>query len=186
MSDLTKRIILGTVIVVTAVLIVLAVNRKDSNTRKTSEQNSPPVPTKLVMLDARERGLKDLVAKDPQNRDLLFQLGTLYFESDRFDRAVEVYRRILMNNDRDVDTLNDLGLALHYTGRSQEGVDALKKGTSIDPTHQRIWLSLGFVLATSGRVEEAVHALQKAIELNPNNTVGQEAGKILVSLRKNK
>ncbi|NOY65548.1 MAG: tetratricopeptide repeat protein [Nitrospirae bacterium] len=183
MPDLVKKITVGVAIFLVA--FVALVSLKEKKTPPPQEQHSsPPVPYNLLNLDAKERELKALVEKDPQNRDLLFQLGALYFESNRFQQAIEVYKKILTLNDKDVDTLNELGLALHYTGRSPEAVEILRKATTFDPSHQRAWLSLGFVLASSGRTEEAKPALKKAADINPDNDVGKEAQRILGIIKK--
>ncbi len=183
MPDLVKKITVGVAIFL--IVFVVLISLKEKKTAPPQEQyTTPPVPYSLLNLDVKERELKAVLEKDPQNRDLLFQLGALYFESNRFQQAIEVYKRILALNDKDVDTLNELGLALHYTGKSQEGVEVLKKATTFDPSHQRAWLSLGFVLASSGRTEEAKPALKKAIDINPDNDVGKEAQRILGIIEK--
>jgi len=184
MSDLSKKIILGTVFILIATIILIKVEQKGSSSPD-SEYTPPPVPVNILNFDAKEQALKKAIENDPNNRDLLFRLGALYFESNRFTQAIEIYRKILKINEKDVDTLNDLGLALHYTGNSTEAIEILKKATSYAPSHQRVWLSLGFVMASSGRVEEAKRALNRAISLGPDNSIGKEAIRILGLLEKN-
>ncbi len=178
MPDLVKKLTVGAIVFLVVFVVLLTLKDRKS-TQPTEQYSTPPVPANLLTIDAKERQLRELVEREPQNRDLLFQLGALYFESNRFQQAIDIYNRILRINERDVDTLNDLGLALHYTGKSKEGADVLRKATSYDPKHQRAWLSLGFVLAASGRTEEAKGPLNKAISLNPENDVGKEAKRIL-------
>ncbi len=44
-------------------------------------------------------------------------------------------------------------------------------GLAVDPTHQRIWLTLGFVSSQLGNTEQARTALTTAIELGPTPTL---------------
>ncbi|MBI5056858.1 MAG: tetratricopeptide repeat protein [Nitrospirae bacterium] len=122
----------------------------------------------------------DKLPEDPKELALL---GDKYFESGRYDVAVQIYEKTLQKNPDDVDTYNDMGLALHYLKRSNDAINALKKGTQIAPSYQRVWLSLGFILMSTGRNDEAKTALRKAAELNPQTDMGQEAMRILGSLK---
>ncbi len=183
MSELSKKIILGAVIILVVTIILIKVEQRNNSI--SDNDYTPPVPLDKLSLDTKEQELKKAIAEDPNNRDLLFRLGALYFESDRFTQAIEVYRKILKINEKDVDTLNDLGLALHYTGQSNEAIKVLKQATTFNPLHQRAWLSLGFVLASTGRAEEAKNSLNRAINLNPDNPVGKEARRILGLIEKN-
>jgi cytochrome c-type biogenesis protein CcmH/NrfG len=55
----------------------------------------------------------------------------------------------------------------------------LRIGTEKDPDFQRIWLTLGFVSAQSGDAARARTALEKARDLDPDNSIGQEAERLL-------
>ena len=74
---------------------------------------------------------------------------------------------------------NDLGLSLHYNGKTVEAIAALKKATTLDPELQRAWLSYGFVLRSAGREKEGRAALEKTIKLNPATAQGIEAKSML-------
>ena len=87
-----------------------------------------------------------------------------------------------MFDPQNVDTLNNLGLTLHYIGRSDEALSRLNEGTAADPGYQRIWLTLGFVNSSVGNSEAARDALTKAVELNPDNDVGRSAAGMLAQL----
>jgi tetratricopeptide (TPR) repeat protein len=122
----------------------------------------------------------DVDASNPQS---LAILGDKYFEKRNYNQAIEIYKKVLEINPNDVDTYNDLGLAYYYTGRSALAIELLKKGTEVMPSFQRTWLSFGFVLMSTGNNEEAKSALTKAAELNPQTDVGQEAMRMLGSLK---
>ncbi len=178
MSDKAKMLVLG--ITIGAVVIAIFFTLKGKEPRDATVTTSQPrVPEQLLKMDARERELLALVQKEPNNRDLLFSLGSFYFENSRFQEAIDTYLKILAINDSDVETLTDLGLALHYTGSSDKGIQYLRKATTLRPDHQRAWLSLGFVTGVSGRTTEAVPALKRAIELGPESPMGKEANRIL-------
>lgn len=150
----------------------------ESESRSAPTRSLPLVEqdaTKVVPLEEL-----DIAGKDWQE---LSVMGDRYFESRNYAQAAEVYKKVIELNPQAVDSYNDLGLAYHYTNRSALALDILKKGTTISPSYQRIWLSYGFVLLTTGRTDEAKTALNKVIELNPVNDVGQEAQRMLSKLQ---
>ncbi|MCP4925531.1 MAG: tetratricopeptide repeat protein [Gammaproteobacteria bacterium] len=105
-----------------------------------------------------------------------------FFTNKQYSQAAELYARLLTFNPRNVDVYNNLGLTLHYLGRSAEALVKLNEGIAIDPTKQRIWLTLGFVNNQLGNIEQARTALGNAAQINTNNEIGQSATKMLASL----
>ncbi len=182
MTERTKMFILGITIAVIGLVIFLNLKGKE-DINKPNETPPLQIPQNLLQTDMKERQLKAALEQSPENRDILFRLGSLYFESNRYNEAIEIYKRILKIKSDDVETLTDLGLALHYTHNSQEGIKYLKKATSLSPDHQRAWLSLGFVSGASGDKELAERALKKAISIGADTPMGKEASRILNLLK---
>jgi len=106
-------------------------------------------------------------------------LAESHFSARRYDEAAKVYRRMLELQPKDAAIYNELGLALHYSGKGDEAVAALKKATTLDPRLQRAWLSLGFVLKSLGREKPARAALERAVALDPASAPGVEAASML-------
>jgi Flp pilus assembly protein TadD len=113
------------------------------------------------------------------NLDLLRQQADELFAQRRYSEAVPVYRRILELEPDDVESHNDLGLALYYKGEMVAALTQLRAGVARDPDHQRVWLTLGFVSLQVGDQAEARAALERARELGPDTGVGQEAARLL-------
>jgi tetratricopeptide (TPR) repeat protein len=149
--------------VISAVLILSLMEPPDYREEKTGLPSAPLLET----------------GKMPDDPKSLSVIGDKYFEGGRFEKAIEVYEKVLELDPNDVDTYNDLGLAYHYTGKSDIAIEKLKKGTEVMPSYQRVWLSLGFVLVSTGITEDAKPVLKKAVELDPDSTVGLEAKRML-------
>ena len=122
---------------------------------------------------------ESVVQRDPV---LLAQEGDEHFVQRRYPEAIRIYRQVLELNPDDVDTYNDLGLALHYSGDSGQALKVLKQGVEKNPSFQRIWLTLGFVQTQTDERGEAGYAMQEAIKLDPESRVGQEAKRMLESM----
>ena len=107
-----------------------------------------------------------------------------FFAKEQYQQAADVYQQLLATGQNDVDTYNNLGITLHYLGRSTEALDILNKGVSVDSNYQRIWLTLGFVNKQLGDNEQARMALTTAVQLDAANDVGKSAAKMLEGVQK--
>ncbi len=106
-------------------------------------------------------------------------LANEYFEDGRYAEAAELYEQLLAFGPDNADVHNNLGLTLHYLGRSDDALLRLGEGVALDATNQRIWLTLGFVNSETGNVNAARTAFQKAIQIDAGNQIGQSAAKML-------
>jgi tetratricopeptide (TPR) repeat protein len=105
-----------------------------------------------------------------------------YFANRQYDKAAEQYERLLEVDPANVGTYNNLGITLHYLGRSAEALERLNHAVALDPMHQRSWLTLGFVNGQLGNIEQARTALTKASELGADEEVRQSALQMLRDL----
>jgi tetratricopeptide (TPR) repeat protein len=104
------------------------------------------------------------------------------FTAREYDSAARLYAELLRLAPDHADTYNNLGLTLHYLGRSDEALDILNQGVAAEPTHQRIWLTLGFVNSQIGDIEQARTALKNATEMGDDADIRQSARDMLEQL----
>lgn len=105
-----------------------------------------------------------------------------YFANQQYALAAGLYEKLVEIAPNNVDALNNLGITLHYLGRSGEALDWLRAGVALEPANQRIWLTLGFVNSQLGNIDEARAALTTAAEMGAATDVGQSAEKMLEDL----
>lgn len=99
-----------------------------------------------------------------------------------YPNAIAAYRKLTRLEPENAEIYNDLGLSLHYGGRSGEALVVLQKGIVVDGTNQRIWLTRGFVEYQLGELEAARQSLMRAVELDPESEVAAEARRFLERL----
>ena len=104
------------------------------------------------------------------------------FVRKQYVQAAELYRKLLDMGHSEVNIYNNLGITLHYLARSEEALAVLNEGVAVDPSYQRIWLTLGFVNGQAGRVAQAREALSRAVEMDAGSEVGQTAAEMLAAL----
>lgn len=119
------------------------------------------------------------VLQDPV--EISRQANDMFAQQD-YASAAKLYARLLEFDPENTSTYNNLGLTLHYIGRSDEALKILEEGSIIDPFDQRLLLTLGFVSTQLGDTEKARSALKSAVALGADTQVGQSATKMLDEL----
>jgi tetratricopeptide (TPR) repeat protein len=104
------------------------------------------------------------------------------FASKQYATAAELYAQLLQLDLGNVDLYNNLGITLHYLGRSEEALRRLAEGAALDPQHQRIWLTTGFVNLQLDNTERARSALTNAASMGTDASIRASAEKMLASL----
>jgi predicted Zn-dependent protease len=104
------------------------------------------------------------------------------YSARQYDRAAELYERLLTFDPANVDVRNNLGIALHNAGRSEEALEKLSAGVTRDPLHQRSWLTLGFINSQLGNVEDARTALTNAMQTGTDEQIRSSAQTMLGGL----
>jgi tetratricopeptide (TPR) repeat protein len=124
-------------------------------------------------------GLVEAAPSDPAE---IYRRAEQYFASKQYAQAAQLYEQLLTFSPNDAEIYNNLGLTLFYLGRSDESLRQLKKGVTVDPGHQRIWLTLGYVNSQLGDTEAARAALTNAAERGDNASIREAAEKMLAEL----
>lgn len=104
------------------------------------------------------------------------------FARRQYEQAMRGYMRLLEFDPQGAEVHNNLGLTLHYLGRSDEALRYLNDGVARDSSNQRIWLTLGYVNSQLGNVEQARTALDKAAQMGDDESIRQSALRMLDEL----
>ncbi len=137
--------------------------------------------------DITETDIARLTAPAPsltafQNPAELLRQAEESFGNAQYDRAADLYEKLLAINPNDAEIYNNLGLTLHYLGRSTEALSRLNEGIAVDADHQRTWLTLGYVNSQLGNIEQARTALNTAAQVGNDDSIRQSATKMLEEL----
>lgn len=119
------------------------------------------------------------LAQDPAE---LSRQADRFFGNGQYQQAANAYQRLLALDPGNAEIYNNLGLTLHYLGRSDEALRRLNEGIAVNADNQRIWLTLGFVNSQVGNVEQARRALTTATETGSDETIRQSAMRMLEAL----
>jgi predicted Zn-dependent protease len=134
-----------------------------------------------------ESDLENLISNYPGNSGTddpvqISRQADDYFSNRQYDKAADLYQKLLKLDPNNADTFNNLGITLHYLGRSDEALRVLEDGVAVDPSYQRIWLTLGFVSSQAGNTARAREALETAAQMGADTEVGQSAMQMLQAM----
>ena len=111
----------------------------------------------------------------PDDLSILFQLGAVLEQDDRYVDAERAFRRVLERDSDHAATLNYLGYMLADRGeRLEESVDLLLRAIEIDPRNGAYLDSLGWAYLKLDRLELAETHLRQASEQMVWNSVIQD------------
>ena len=105
--------------------------------------------------DTAEAILKRILQKHPTYSIAMQLLGHVYYRSERYQKAEEVYRQMIKNNEFDASAYNNLGQALSQQGRHQEALKELLHSEKINPNNETVYINLSVVYAALDQPQKA-------------------------------
>ena len=119
-------------------------------------------------LPQAENTAKTLLKSYPNTFILHNVLGIALDGQQKFDEAINSYRKAASLQPTLPDIHFNLGIALANMGRLDEAAVAYRKAISIQPRFFEAHGNLGTILQKQGKLEEAVSSYRQAIRLNPD------------------
>ena len=135
-------------------------------------------------VDQAVRVLEEAEARFPDSTLIVFQLGALFEQAQRFAEAEQAFRRVLDANPDDAQTLNYLGYMLAERGeRLDESVLLIQRALELDPQNGSYLDSLGWAYFKNDELELAEAPLRRASDqLQSNSVVQDHMGDLLFRL----
>jgi len=106
---------------------------------------------------------------NPNNAEVLVQLGNIYYDGQSFPQAIEYYEKALKLQPNNPDVRTDLGTSYWYTGDPDKALANFNKSLAIRPNHPGTLFNVGIV-EWQGKKDPkaAIVAWEKLLQTNPN------------------
>jgi cytochrome c-type biogenesis protein CcmH/NrfG len=130
------------------------------------DQAQPASPEALAK--AAEPLLAQLKS-NPDNFNVLVQLGNVYYDGQSYPQAIEYYEKALKIQPNNPDVRTDLGTSYWYSGDADKALTNFQKSLAIRPNHPGTLFNVGIV-EWQGKKDPkaAVVAWEKLLATNPN------------------
>lgn len=121
------------------------------------------------------------VKANPDDHQLLLELGHLRMDSGFYEQAIQNYRTYLEHHPEDADVRIDMGVCYFNLRDFATAITEMEKALQYQPNHQIGHLNLGVVNLNAGNIEKAKEYFKKTVEINPNTEAGKKAQQLLTS-----
>lgn len=147
-----------------------AVANQQPQPSQTAMSGAAPTPDQMKhMADKAAEPLLASLKKDPNNADLLAQLGSLYFRTQQFAEAVDYYGRSTQAKPN-AEVLVSLANAYHYAGTDDKAIDSLNRALEVDPKSANALFNLGILKwQVNNDPKGAIDAWQRLLKANPKH-----------------
>src|SRR3954467_2759345 len=130
-------------------------------------------PDSIAGTDATDggNGSSPLLAQlksNPNNSDLLYKLGNIYYDAQQYADAVNYYDRCLKINPKATDVRTDMATAYHFMGQTDRALQEYGEVLKIDGAHANALFNTGMVKWQDKQdMSGAIVAWKRLLETNP-------------------
>jgi len=129
-----------------------------------------PSPAEMQkMADTQAGPLIEKLQADPNNAELLGNIGNVYYDAQQYPTAIDYYQRALKIQPANTGVRTDMATAYWYTGNADTAIAEFQKSLSYEPTKANTLFNLGIV-EWQGKmdIDKATATWQKLLDTNPN------------------
>jgi cytochrome c-type biogenesis protein CcmH/NrfG len=124
-----------------------------------------------------------ILDREPDNLDVLRNLGNIAFDQDDHDKAADYYQRYLKQKPDDLSVQTDLGTMYLSAGKSDQAMQQFQSVLKTDPKFFQAQFNLAIAYRTVGQTDAAAAALEKARDLSPDDKTRTQVEQLLARLK---
>jgi cytochrome c-type biogenesis protein CcmH/NrfG len=128
-----------------------------------------PTPAQMQkMADTQASPLIEKLMADPNNPELLQNIGNIYYDAQIYPTAIDYYQRALKIQPANTGVRTDMATAYWYTGDADTSIAEFQKSLSYEPNKANTLFNLGIV-EWQGKmdIDKATAVWQKLLDTNP-------------------
>jgi len=114
-----------------------------------------------------EKLIRELLAREPQHADALYELGRISYLTGDKSAAADCLRKAIASQPDNGKFHNELAFVLIGLGNRQEAASAVARALEINPDDAGTISNMGALHLKEGRIIEAVAAFRRAMEIDP-------------------
>ena len=152
----------------------------------TGTNSQAPTPAQLqTMVDAQVAPLIEKLKADPNNADLLANIGNVYYDAQQYPSAIDFYQRALKVQPTNAGVRTDMATAYWYSGNADTAITEFDKALNYQPNNPNTLFNLGIV-KWQGKmdVKGAVAVWQKLLQTNPTYENREKVQQLIAQAQK--
>ena len=121
----------------------------------------------ILNKDTSNSGLPPFETEDLDDAYISFNLGNLYYDLGKLEKALTYYDKALYIYPDFIDVWKYRGLIYFTSGRLQKAAACYNQILSLDPEYPELWVDIGIIFFEMGKINEAKACYEKATDMNP-------------------
>ena len=118
------------------------------------------------LFEEAEDGYRKLLEAYQEDAQVLFQLGTLKYQTGAYEEAVKYLQYSLKIEPENIRALNSLGVSYFSLNDVPRAINTLEHAIRRKPNDIDLHVNKGNILKTIGRYEQALECFQSVLELD--------------------
>jgi cytochrome c-type biogenesis protein CcmH/NrfG len=153
--------------------------------RSAGAQAQPTPDQMKTMADTQAAPLLEKLKTDPNNPELLTNVGNIYYDTQQYPTAIDLYHRALKAQPSNAAVRTDMATAYWYIGDADGAITELNKALTYQPDNANTLFNLGIV-KWQGKmdVDGAIAVWQKLLDTNPNYEGKEKVQQLIAQARK--
>lgn len=119
-------------------------------------------------LEEGQRILETLHRQEPENPDVLYNLGICYSEKGELEQSIEALERCVEAAPDHVNAYAALGFSYATSGQPEKAVEVLEEALRRDPDNPHVLKNLGSIYGNLGQLDKAIECLEHADHVQPD------------------
>jgi len=137
------------------------------------------------MADKQAEPLLEQLNANPNNPELLANIGNVYYDAHQYNDAIGYYDRALKLRPTNNNVRTDMGTAYWYLGDADRAISEFQTVLKLEPTKPNALYNLA-VVQWQGKMDAnaAVASLEKLLDTNPNYENRAQVQELLAQVKK--
>ncbi len=171
---------------IAAVMVLFAVmNIPGNKLSEKSARNTDMVSqqTQMMLIEEKIATYKSILATNPTSIRALTELGDVYFDSGRYQEAIDIFLKASEVGPATVHVENDLGLLYLNINEYDLAIERFYKALDVDPSHVDSLFYIGMIHQYKGDLGSAREVFEKILAANPSPQLVEKVNQQLAGIR---
>lgn len=129
--------------------------------------------------------LEECKTQDPDNIEIIAELGKVYVGYGKDEEALKYFNRVLELDEQNFPAIDSIGSIYRRLGRYQDSVDILKKAFDLDENPVAIYYNLGQTYKAMEKYDDAIDCFDKVLAKAPNDVLAHNHLGCIYALQNN-
>ena len=126
---------------------------------------------------------RHVLERDPNNLEVIRNLGNIAYDQDQDELAISYYQRYLKEKPDDPDVRTDMGTMYLISGKTDEAIQIWDAVLKTNPSFFQAQFKVGIAYSRLNQNDKAIAALEKARTLAPDDDTRNQVNQVIARVQ---